>query len=96
MPVYPGSRYQNGDVETLPDKNGVQQLSVYRAVFSLSPLQEYVILRFGTRLDMLAQIIYGDPTLWWVIADANQTPDDYYDNLPAGTILRIPSAPPGT
>jgi nucleoid-associated protein YgaU len=80
----------------LPDKNGVIQLSVYRGPVMVGALQEYVITRTGTRLDEIAQIVYGDATLWWVIADANETPDGYFDDLPAGTQLRIPSAPPGT
>ncbi len=96
MAVFAGSRYQGGEVLLLPDKNGVQQLSVYRASVVVGSLQEYVVLRYGTRLDMIAQTVYGDPTLWWVIADANIVPDDYYDDLPPGTTLRIPSAPPSS
>lgn len=96
MPVFPGSRFQGGDVLLLPDKNNVQQLSVYRTNFSVGVLREIVNLRAGTRLDQVAATVYGDATLWWIIADANQVPDDYYDNLPAGTQLRIPDAPPST
>jgi nucleoid-associated protein YgaU len=96
MAVFPGSRYQNGEVLTLADKNGVMQLSVYRGPVIVGALQEYVVLRQGTRLDQIAQVVYGDPTLWWVIADANQTPDGYFDNLPAGTQLRIPDVPPSS
>lgn len=96
MPVFPGSRYQGGEVASLPDKNGVLQLSVYRAPVIVGTLREYVVLRQGTRLDMIAQTVYGDPLKWWVIADANTTPDGYFDDLPTGTILRIPDAPPST
>jgi nucleoid-associated protein YgaU len=40
--------------------------------------------------------VYGDSNLWWVIADANDVEDEYFDDLPAGVILRIPDAPTGT
>lgn len=96
MPVFPGSRYQGGEVASLPDKNGVRQLSVYRAPFIIGTLREYVVLKQGTRLDNIANTVYGDATLWWVIADANSTRDGHFDNLPAGTILRIPDAPPSS
>ena len=94
MPVYPGSRFQHGEVLSLPDKNGVPQLSVYREDVTVGPLREFLVLRRGQRLEQLAYTAYGDPTLWWVIADANDVPDEYFDDLPVGTTMRIPNAPP--
>lgn len=41
------------------------------------------------RLDILANNYYGDPTLWWAIAMANNIIDPFV--IPAGSILRIPS-----
>lgn len=96
MPVFAGSRFQGGTVLSLADKNGVLQLSVYRAPTVVGTLREFVYLRQGTRLDQIAQMVYGDATMWWVIADANETPDGYFDDLPAGTLLRIPDAPPSS
>lgn len=96
MAVFPGSRYVNGTVDYYPDKHGVRQMSVYRTPYIMGSLTEYVILKRGTRLDYIAQIIYGDATMWWVIADANMTPDGYFDDLPEGTQLRIPSVPAST
>lgn len=46
----------------------------------------------GQRLDQIAAIYYDDPLAWWAIAVAN--PEYMYpENLPAGTVLRIPDAP---
>lgn len=55
------------------------------------------MVREGDRLDRLAQDYFGDPRLWWVIAEANPgllTPADllYLTDLPStGSALRIGS-----
>jgi nucleoid-associated protein YgaU len=43
------------------------------------------------RLDTMAQRFYGDPSLWWQIADANPEIMDW-TTLAAGQVLRIPAA----
>ena len=48
----------------------------------------YVITQHGDRLDNLAQQFYGDPSLWWYIAKANNLT---FMTIPVGTRLRIPS-----
>lgn len=40
------------------------------------------------RLDIIANKMYGNPTLWWVIAIANNMVDSF--NVPSGTVLRVP------
>ena len=49
----------------------------------------YIIGSYSDRLDNLAWTYYKDPTLWWIIASANNI-----HNAPLGfeegTILRIP------
>jgi nucleoid-associated protein YgaU len=53
----------------------------------------YVITTVGDRLDLLALDFYGDMTLWWVIASANNLPgDSIYP--PIGAQLRIPANAP--
>jgi hypothetical protein len=49
----------------------------------------YIITTIGDRLDLLAFDFYGDSTLWWIIASAN---DMQPDSLvpPLGMTLRIP------
>lgn len=43
----------------------------------------------GDRLDLLANRYYGDVTLWWIIAQANNIGKGTL-NIKAGTLLRIP------
>lgn len=59
---------------------------------SLVPTNEdyYIISKDQDRLDLLAYDFYGDSTLWWVIAMANDLPGDSMF-LPLGFQLRIPA-----
>ena len=50
----------------------------------------YIIATAGDRLDLLANIYYKDPSMWWVIAVANNLNDANFFVTP-GTQLRIPS-----
>lgn len=50
----------------------------------------YIISEQGDRLDLLANKYYGDTTLWWVIATANNINDATF-YVEAGIQLRIPS-----
>jgi hypothetical protein len=57
------------------------------------PLSEndiYVITTVGDRLDSLAYNYYRDPTLWWVIAMANNNATKGALYPQPGTQLRIP------
>ena len=47
----------------------------------------YVISQYGDRLDTLAYKYYGDVTLWWYIAKANNLRTM---NIPTNLQLRIP------
>ena len=47
----------------------------------------YVITQYGDRLDLLASQFYGDPSLWWYIARAN---DLNTLIIPENIQLRIP------
>jgi nucleoid-associated protein YgaU len=48
----------------------------------------FAIATEGDRCDLLAQQFYGDQSLWWYIANANNLSTM---NIPAGTSLRIPN-----
>ena len=48
----------------------------------------FIITQHGDRLDNLAHQFYGDVTLWWYIAKANNLT---FMALPTGTSLRIPA-----
>ena len=82
-------RYQNiGTQTTLNGKVGYLP-TLYPSV-SLSNNDFYIIARDQDRMDLLANDFYGDPTLWWVIAMANDLPGDSMFP-PLGFQLRIPS-----
>jgi len=59
------------------------------------PLSEediYVITTQGDRLDLLANQYYGDWTLYWIIASANNNISKNSIHIPEGIQLRIPTA----
>ena len=49
----------------------------------------YVLSQWGDRLDLLAHQFYGDTTLWWYIARANNL---FTINIPTNMQLRIPGS----
>ena len=49
----------------------------------------YIISEAGDRLDLLAHKYYGDTTLWWIIAVANNLNDGNFF-VEEGRQLRIP------
>ena len=58
---------------------------------SLAPSNNdyYIIARAEDRLDLIATDFFGDATLWWVVAMANDLPGDSMFP-PMGFQLRIP------
>ena len=60
--------------------------TIYKTV-PHSDTDQYFIAQSGDRCDALAQQFYGDPHLWWFIAQVNNLNTM---NIPAGTSLRIP------
>jgi len=50
----------------------------------------YIISESSDRLDILASKYYGDKTLWWIIATANNLNDASLSITP-GTQMRIPT-----
>tara|TARA_Y100000593_G_C4262648_1_gene313062 strand:+ start:603 stop:878 length:276 start_codon:yes stop_codon:yes gene_type:complete len=68
--------------------NGVlkQDTTIYK-VISETENDIYVLTQEGDRFDQLASQYYGDPSLWWYIARANNIK---FNNVPAGTVIRIP------
>lgn len=89
--IYQDSRYETADVERL-QKDGQTRLTVIPQPTTALVVVDYAYHRVvqGERIDMLADQYLGDPELWWVIAEANPQ-RSFYDPLPVGTLLRIPS-----
>ena len=83
------SNVVRGKNSTLP-YNNVHSFST--TIYGSIPLNDndvYVITQAGDRLDHLAHQFYGDVSLWWYIAKANNL---VFMTVPVGTSLRIPSS----
>ena len=81
------SRYQNNKTKKLDDGRTVYRSKIYPQI----PLKDndiYVASETGDRLDTLAYQYYGDASLWWIIASANNIHNAPF-GLKDGTILRI-------
>lgn len=81
-------RYTN--IEILKDKVGKR----FRSTTLLPIIEDgeddiYIISRVGDRLDNLAHEYYGDSTLWWIIARANNLGKGDL-TIPNGTQVKIP------
>jgi glycine/D-amino acid oxidase-like deaminating enzyme len=81
-------RYQTIKTQKTPSGKVGYLPNVYPSVVS-SNNDYYIIAREEDRMDLVAQDFFGDATLWWVIAMANDLPgDSMYP--PLGFQLRIP------
>ena len=89
MTIYTNSRYANQTVMRLRADNGSTYPTVFRSTPPPARRFLHYTIKAGDRYDILAARYYSDPTLWWVIADANpEIP--YPTNLPIGRVIRIP------
>jgi phage tail protein X len=82
------SRYENNEKKKTFDGKEVLRTKIYPNI----PLRDddvYVMTETGDRLDTLAWQYYENPSLWWIIASANNIHDAPL-GLKDGTILRIP------
>ena len=79
------NRYETAEIVK---KNGINYLrpTLYPKI-PHSDSDIYVITQYGDRLDSLAHQFYGDTTLWWYIAKANNL---ISLNVPTNLQLRIP------
>lgn len=82
------SRYDRNPIQKLKDGREVYRTKIYPNI----PLRDsdiYIVTQGGDRLDTLAYQYYGDQSLWWIIATANNIHDAPFA-VPDGTILRVP------
>lgn len=85
------NRYRN--TQQLTEAGGFVYYS--NSVYPDIPVSEediYVIATAGDRYDVLAENFYGDSSLWWIIAAANNSKKDSLIPKP-GIQLRIPNDP---
>ena len=84
------SRYDN--VEKIQNKNVTTIGTSYLPKFKEGNSDVLLIATEGDRCDLIANQIYGDPTLWWFIASINGLTSN---NIVPGTQLRVPRRPTG-
>jgi nucleoid-associated protein YgaU len=84
-------RYDNISIDTRWDGKRVYK-SVDYPIISPSPSDVIVISNEGDFLDTLAYKYYGDPTLYWIIARANNIGKGRM-SVQEGLTLRIPADP---
>jgi nucleoid-associated protein YgaU len=84
------SRYAQSNVVVTNDLDGNDiQAIVPSEQISYSFNYQYYLVVVGDSLQAIAANFYSDPTLWWVIADAN--PEVLlWDTLTAGVYIRVP------
>lgn len=81
-------RYNTKNTKRLADGKKVLRTYIPKSI----PKKDddiYIITQETDRLDLLASQFYGDSTLWWIIANANNL-NSVNIGLTAGTQLRIP------
>jgi nucleoid-associated protein YgaU len=84
-------RYDDITPVTIVDSvRGPVQALFTTYVYSPPAFTSFYTVQPGDRWDRIAHRIYGDPTLWWRIADMNP---ELFDPraLRPGTIIRVPS-----
>lgn len=82
-------RYKRNTTKNTIDGRLVFKPKVYPTIAN-DPLDMFVATETGDRLDTLAKSYYGDSSLWWIIAAANNIHNAQI-GFKDGTILRIPA-----
>lgn len=88
-----GSRYEQASLVKVQQADGTYTYAVYttRQTEAVAVTYTQLVIVGGERLDTIAHQVYGDASLWWVLARAN--PEIIYpDDVLPGTVLRIPNA----
>lgn len=83
------NRYQYIAITNNNVRRKQQYIPTYYPVIPANENDTYILTQYQDRLDLIAYDFYGDSTLWWVIAMANELPGDSL-YLEVGTQLRIP------
>ena len=83
------NRYETTSTDTRWDGKRVYLTTSYQSI-QPKETDTIVLSRQGDYLDKLAFDYYGDPTLWWVIALANNLGKSRL-SIPPGLQLRIPT-----
>lgn len=84
------TRYTYTNKKTDSDTNTMYMESTIYPKIEPKDNDFYIIATAGDRLDLLANVYYKDPSMWWVIAVANNLNDANFF-VEVGTQLRIPA-----
>lgn len=89
---FKGSRYENVGTDSITNAQGQTVLFKKVRFIPETPASAALVVGQGERLDQIAQNVYQDPELFWLICDANETmqPDELVSE-PGRTILIPPS-----
>ena len=83
------SRYNFTPIKKRTDGKRVFKPTMYPKI-PIKDSDVFIYPKFGDRLDNLAHKYYGDVSLWWIIAKANNL-DAAHIGLEVDTQLRIPT-----
>ena len=64
------SRYSNTKIKRKQGGDRVYSYTLYPKI-PIKNSDVFITPTYGDRLDVLANEYYGDPSLWWIIAQAN-------------------------
>lgn len=92
MSIFQGSRYEYSTVDFFSTTAEGNENAVVFYDSYFTPTFSYTEHTYtvGERLDAISYQYYSRPDLWWLILDYNPEISDP-QNIPAGTIIRIPS-----
>ena len=82
-------RYSNTRVKINNNSKRVYSYTLYPKI-KLKNSDIFITPKYSERLDILANKYYDDPSLWWIIAQANNLGKGKL-SIPLGKQLRIPS-----
>ncbi len=88
--IYQDSRYEDAPVVPVRGSDGVF-IATIQPYLGTAEVDTYTVHQVTATdsLWALAAAAYGDPELWWRIAEANLELE-FPDELPVGMLLRIP------
>lgn len=83
------NRYSTAQTILNSDKKRVQSSTIYPPITPQDG-DVYIVTTYNDTLDNIAQAFYGDPALWWILAEANALGKGSL-KVPAGIQLFIPN-----
>lgn len=83
------NRYKHSEIEKNTDGKRFYRSTIFPSIKERET-DIFIYSRRGDRLDLLANRYYSDPTLWWIIAEANHLVKGTFAVEPS-IRLRIPT-----